>query len=139
MTLDLGDLLGATIGSIALVVTAITFKISYTEASQSEQIKTSRDLWAGIFEKMRKIIKIKDDEKVQSVVLEQLWPLFWEIDYFAHLILRGEIKDKTVLDYYTYTISALASLTDPADWKHVHSTFSNLIGLIEKWDIDVST
>lgn len=97
------------VGAIALLVSAFTFYIAHTQASQSEQIKISRELCGNIkplFDRIEhtKVPKRSDDEKQHNEVsvnlLEDIFRCLTEIDYFAYLIIRGEIKDNVVLDYY---------------------------------------
>lgn len=59
LTFGIGDI----VGSIALIASAFTFYISYTQASQSEQIRTVREIWLGIIEGGR-IDKIEEEVKV---------------------------------------------------------------------------
>jgi hypothetical protein len=123
--LDLTFGIGDIVGSIALLASAFTFYISYSqaakrdiEASQSEQIKTSRELWAGIIAKYEQfkedkfeaelnedIVGAKSDpdmgvELARTKIRRKVRPMFAEIDYFGYLISRGEINDKVVLGYY---------------------------------------
>ena len=51
---DIGDIAAAS----ALVIAIITFYISHAHVSRSEQIKTSRDIWANIDEKFDNIREI---------------------------------------------------------------------------------
>ena len=149
-TFGIGDI----VGSIALLVSAFTFYISYTQASQSEQIKTSRDIWASIdekFEKVRKTLK-EIDEKLEkesdsTVTPEELWemfkPLLVEIDYFAYLILTGEIKDKVVLNYYRRklnlilikTIGIYFPLTKKEIRDDIAVDYRFIYSLLQKWDL----
>jgi hypothetical protein len=122
-SLDLGDLIGAVIASIALIVSAYTFYISHTQASQSEQIKTSRDIWAIIAEKYNKYNEERmeynkkqgnpeDESEVSEILIkrrQRYRDLLAEIDYFAYLILSGEIKDKVVLPYYEGLLGDMVS------------------------------
>jgi hypothetical protein len=123
--LDLTFGIGDIVGSIALLASAFTFYISYSqaakrdiEASQSEQIKTSRELWAGIIAKYEQfkedkfeaelnedIARAQSDpdigvELARTKIRRKVNPMFAEIDYFGYLISRGEINDKVVLGYY---------------------------------------
>ena len=99
-TFGIGDI----VGSIALLVSVFTFYISHTQASQSEQIKASREIWSDIARKfdevLEKIKHIKNQGEQNLEVQRIIGPVFNEIDYFAYLILKDEIKDKVVLDYY---------------------------------------
>ena len=106
--IDIGDIAA----SIALVIAIVTFYISYARISRSEQIKTSEDLWQRINEKYAPIIDIgrsKGWPKDGSGIVNVPWPmvnsLVDEIDYFAFLILMGEIKDEKVLHYYKPRLS----------------------------------
>lgn len=67
LTFGIGDI----VGSIALLVSAFTFYISYTRASQSEQIRTTRDIWAGIIEKVDKFVKERERIKELREIEEQ--------------------------------------------------------------------
>src|SRR5918995_3074366 len=82
---------------------------SVTQASQREQIKTSRYLWERINEKYDPIIKIgrsqgwpEDGSGIIDVGWEMLSPLVREIDYFAFLVLMDEIRD---VRYYRHRLS----------------------------------
>src|SRR5215207_2695591 len=144
--LDLGVLIGAG----ALVVSAITFYISYTRESQSEQIKTSRDMWARIdvkFDKIRETAKTKGWDQSENAIkavdvpADIVWPVVSEIDYFAYLILRGEIKDKVVLGYYKtplsqYIISILKYYTYADERHFLYEDYRNFDKLITEWKID---
>jgi hypothetical protein len=156
-TFSLGDFAGA----IALIVSAITFYISHTQTSQSEQIKTSRDLMASIndkYEKVRsrgdkveayrligaEIFKKAMREPGLAEVLDTLRSVLTEIDYFAYLILKREIKDKVVLDYYkielTRVIKYLVGMYQPfyQEFRQVN-LYNSLQKLIYEWEIDLST
>jgi hypothetical protein len=107
---DLAFGLGDFAGTIAFVVSVFTFYISHTRASKSEQIKTSRYMWERInvkFDKIREIAETKrwDKSGQIDIPLKIIWPVVDEIDYFAYLILRGEIKNKFVLGYYKTRLS----------------------------------
>jgi hypothetical protein len=111
-TFSIGDI----VGSIALLVSAFTFYISYTQASQSEQIKTSRDLWAGIKDRVRKFREDLANANWQTKNLENVNPddvrdCISEIEYFAYLITKGEINDKMVLGYYKNLIADSLKIT----------------------------
>jgi hypothetical protein len=102
--------LGDVATAIAVIVSANTFYISRTRASRSEQTKTSRDKWACIierFDKAREISKTgKRDQQTGHVIIQDiLWSVVAEIDYFAYVILSGEIKDRFVLGYYKTLLS----------------------------------
>jgi hypothetical protein len=67
-------------------------------------------MWARIierFDKVREISKTgKRDQQAGHVIIQDiLWSVVAEIDYFAYLILSGEIKDKVVLGYYKTPLS----------------------------------
>jgi hypothetical protein len=165
-TFGIGDI----VGSIALLVSAFTFYISYTQASQSEQIKTSKDIWAGIivkynefredeFRQLLNDVKLKEefeDPTIREVaskrkVWQKVWPVFAEIDYFAYLILSGEIKDKVVLKYYHDQIidiiktcinryTSIIKKTYPegqegSSKNHIFMTYPHIVKLLEKWDV----
>jgi hypothetical protein len=109
LTFGIGDIVGA----VALLVSAFTFYIAHTQGSQSEQMKISREILAGIAEKNRpieEIIKkqnVTKDHPQYDVPLDLISPLIFDIDYFAYLILSGEIKDKVVLGYYKDMLSRI--------------------------------
>jgi hypothetical protein len=131
-TFSIGDI----VGSIALLVSAFTFYISYSQASQSEQIRTSRDLWAGIKDRVKKIREKLDNAEWRAENLENANPddvrdCISEIEYFAYLISKGEIK---------VTFSAYSLYMDKK-YGHEVYTFSlfeshpYIVQLIEEWSI----
>jgi hypothetical protein len=142
-SLDLGDILGVVIGSAALVITDITFYISHTQASQSEQIKTSKDIWASINEKF---YRVDNELKTKGVVSEGvfmgvLYPAVKELDYFAYLVLRDEIKDKVVVDYYkesfiecTEGALDIASEIGPTVKRSLKDSNPNIGELAKRWE-----
>jgi hypothetical protein len=143
-TFGIGDI----VGSIALLVSAFTFYISYSQASQSEQIKMSRDLWAGIKEKgekidteeLRRLSEIEDKFARRIEVDKVLNPMLDEMNYFAYLILSGEIKDRVVLGYYksllTTSIEAVQRSFLPTEGLEVwREWYPHLVRLIKEWKI----
>ena len=143
LTFGIGDI----VGSIALLVSAFTFYISFTQASQSEQIKTSRDIWAGIRDRVNKVEKSVASQKPDY---REIMDCLSEIEYFAYLILEKEIKDKIVLDYYKAMISKDLPYIFFAYFSYCQNTkgeetshpeynlfdhFQHIVILIEKWDI----
>jgi hypothetical protein len=142
LTFGIGDI----VGSIALLISAFTFYISHTQASQSEQIKTGRDLWASINEKFKPIQEIilsrKDDDESTyiDVPATLIYPLVEDIDYFAYLILSGEIKDKVALGFYKEPLSIfiekiLLLYTSPEVQSYMIRDFKYFDRLITKWGI----
>ena len=151
LTFSLGDFAGA----VALVVTGVTFYISHTHASQSEQIKTSRELW----ERIRTLGDMANQEKEESKRNVTIFRCFFEMNYFAYLILREEIKDQVVLDYYSeqieeYIVSLIRRYT-ASIWESKKSdeekrmydeeakfsifrSFPHIGKLIEKWKVSIS-
>jgi len=96
-SIGLGDILGVIIGSIALIVSAVTFYISHTQESQNEQIKTTRDIWERIREKNHKYLEEKmkyletksNKPEDNILALGAALSLLNEIDYLAYFIMRG--------------------------------------------------
>jgi hypothetical protein len=77
----------------------------------------------------------------KDVPLKKLWSLVREIDYFAYLILIGEIKDKDVLRYYKVPLSQyienILKYYAPADQRYyLYLDYGNFRELIKKWDIN---
>jgi hypothetical protein len=153
-SLDLGDILGTIIGSIALIVTAVTFYISHTQASQSEQLKIFKDIWAEITKRQRTYsekkmeylqkksekpdeAKPRDEIQALSDSLGATLSLAREIDYLAYYIVRGEIKDKFILDFYRPDLTHLIKFLSIGDVKFGEN-FPNIRKLIIKWRIDVT-
>jgi hypothetical protein len=98
---DLGEITGI----IALVVSGFAVYISHFYTSRREQIKTSRYMWERInvrLDKIQEITNTKEWNKLgqKDIELKDLWSVVREIDYFAYLIVVGEISDKVVLGYY---------------------------------------
>jgi hypothetical protein len=98
---DLGEITGI----IALVVSGFAVYISHFYTSRREQIKTSRYMWERInvrLDKIQEIANTKEWNKLgqKDIELKDLWSVVREIDYFAYLIVVGEISDKVVLGYY---------------------------------------
>jgi hypothetical protein len=81
-TFGIGDI----VGSIALVVSIFVFYISRTRASQSEQIKTCKDLWASINEKLDQAYDLKEKGADSKKVDVPLSLAVDELDYFAYLV-----------------------------------------------------
>lgn len=143
--LDFLGSLGLFVGAIALIVSVVTFYISHTRTSRSEQIKTSRYLWERIdvkFDKIRENAEIKGWDKSGHIdtPLKIVWPVADEIDYFAYLILHREIKDKVVLDYYKtrlsdYIVSILKYNTPPDNRYQLYEDYRYFDKLITKWEI----
>jgi hypothetical protein len=139
LTFSLGDLAGA----IALIVSAVTFYVSHTRASQREQMNISRDIWTGINESIKPINEFiktqKKDESGRYKIPSQLaWPYVRELDYFAYLILSREIKDRIVLGYYRehlsgYIDSFLSYYVDPDYLGSLYKQFKYFDRLIDEW------
>jgi hypothetical protein len=152
ITFGIGDI----VGSIALIVSAFTFYISHSQASQSEQIRTSRDLWIGIKGRVNEMRVRYDNAHKKLDNLENANPddvedCISEIEYFAYLILKGEITDDKVLDYYKNKITSGIAITfaayalymakkyddEPIDPKHyqfqLFDTYPYIVQFIEKW------
>jgi hypothetical protein len=164
-SLDLGDLIGAAIGSIALIVSAFTFYISHTQASQSEQIKTSREIWGAILDTYRNYelseVRIKSEEEMiresysgaelekrlendreyhSRNRLEASKPVLSQIEYFSYFVINGEIKDKMVLGYYKPQLRSLIEglLTDfqsEQEKRFLFDSFPFTVRLLKKWNI----
>lgn len=152
-TFGIGDI----VGSIALLVSAFTFYISHTQASQSEQIKTSREIWARIYEMHeecgKKLLTVPSNAYLRQQGV--LHPLLLEMDYFAYLILSKEIKDKMVLGYYRRELTmyinidvgrylSIIQLETGADRESkkravrtLSSNFPHLTKLISAWEIEL--
>ena len=118
---------------------------SVTRESLSEQIKTSRDVWVRINEKYDPIIEIMRSED-QSTFTEDRWkklrPLAWDINYFAFLVIVGEIRDATLLSYYRPALSGyieaiMRNYATPTIRHDLREEFPNFDRLIEIWNIDV--
>jgi hypothetical protein len=134
------------LGTIALVVSAFTFYISHTRASKNEQMKMSRCMWECInvkFDKIREIAETKGWDKSGhiDIPLKIVWPVVDEIDYFAYLILSGEIKDKVVLGYYKTRLSqyieSILKYYTPADNRYqLYEDYEHFDKLITKWEIN---
>jgi hypothetical protein len=137
-TFGVGDI----VGSIALLVSAFTFYIAHTQASQSEQIKTCKDLWASINEKLDQAYDLKEKGADSKEVDTPLTLAVDELDYFAYLVLRGEIKDKVVLDYYknkfiTYIEKYVLDIVSQLDPKNSFKYSAPSIGILgKKWDAE---
>jgi hypothetical protein len=122
---------------------------SVTQASQGEQIKTSRDLWECINEKYDPIIEIgrskgwpKDKSGLIDVPLAMLRSLFCEIDYFAYLVLVDVIMDEKVLGYYKHHLSSYIEVImkhyASADYRHdLRDQYPDFNRLIKKWNINI--
>jgi hypothetical protein len=136
LTFGIGDI----VGSVALLVSAFTFYISYTQSSQSEQIKTSRNIWAVINVEWDKIKSIKRNKPHDVVPEDSVRPLFTEIDYFAYLITKKEINDYVVLGYYlrqlTLLIGYLYNMRCDNELKISWYEFPNLFELAKRIGID---
>ena len=118
---------------------------SVTRTSLSEQIKTSRDVWVRINEKYDPIIAIMRSED-KSAFTDDRWkmlrPLAWDIDYFAFLVIAGEIKDETLVSYYRPALSGyieaiMRNYTTPTIRHDLREEFPNFDRLIEIWNINV--
>jgi hypothetical protein len=144
-TFSLGDIAAA----IALVVAAITFYISHTQASRHEQIKTSMYMWERInvkYDMIRAESKGWEEYRKSGhmgVPTDMLWSLIREIDYFAHLILSGVVKDEVVQPYYKkylslYIRAVLRYYTPPDQRYQVYEEYSYFDELIKKWNINIS-
>jgi hypothetical protein len=64
-----------------------------------------------------------------------------DIDYFAHLILTGKIKDKDVLGYYKTPLSQyienILKYYTSYDQRHdLYEDYENFRELIKKWEIN---
>jgi len=137
---------GVVIAAGALAVSVYSFYISHTYTSRREQIKTSRYMWERIYVRLDEIQEITSTEEwnksgQKDVPLKKLWPLVREIDYFAYLILIGEIKDKDVLGYYKVPLSQyienILKYYTPADQRYyLYLDYGNFRELIKKWDIN---
>jgi hypothetical protein len=135
------------IAVVALVLSTYNAHINRARTSRSEQIKTSRDVWVRINEKfdpIREIARKKGWSKSGriDVPMHLVWSLVAEIDYFAYLILYGEINDKVVLDYYSgplshYIESIMKYYASADDRYFLSDDFRNLYGLIKKWNINI--
>lgn len=142
-TFSLGDIAAA----IALVVAAVTFYISYTQSSRHEQIKTSMYMWERInvkYDKIKEIAHTKKRNKWggKDVPTDMVWSLFREIDYFAHLILSGVIKDEVVQPYYKIYLSLYIEATLryywPPDQRYqVYEEYAYFDELVKKWNINI--
>jgi hypothetical protein len=129
---------------IALVLSYHNFYVTHTRTSQSEQIKTSRDVWVRINEKYDPIIEImrsEDKSRFTDDRWKMLRPLAWDIDYFAFLIITGEIKDKTLVSYYRLVLSGYieAIMRDYATGFQYDllDQFPNFNELVKIWNIKV--
>jgi hypothetical protein len=116
-----------------------------TRTSLSEQIKNSRDVWVRINEKYDPIIEIMRSED-QSRFTDDRWnmlrPLAWDIDYFAFLILTGEISDETLLSYYRRALSGyieaiMRNYATAGEREDLRNEYPNFNRLINKWNINV--
>ena len=71
-----------------------------------------------------------------------VWSVVAEIDYFAYLILIGEIKDEVVLGYYRPRLSEYIEVIirhyTPADnrW-NLSEEYRDFDRLIRRWNINV--
>jgi hypothetical protein len=145
-TFGIGDI----VGSIALLVSAFTFYISYTQSSQSEQIKISRDIWARIDGYFIEEVKKFRDIPHTMPDKYKMYLLLSEIDYFAYLILRGEIKDRVAQEYYKKRLvpilpgACIGFLYDGkarpfGEWMVTEALegydFHSRVELVEKWNI----
>lgn len=103
-------------------------------------------MWERInveFDKIREISKAKQrDQQSGHIIIPQdiLWSVVREIDYFAYLILVGEIKDKHVLGYYKipfsqYIESILNHYTSADQRYYLYLDYGYFRELIKKWDI----
>jgi hypothetical protein len=148
---DLTFILGVTtvtIALIALIVSVVTFYISHTRASRSEQIKMSWDLWERINEKYDRIREgvgtkewPKDKSGYVAVPTHMVWSLIRKIDFLAYLILVEYIKDEEVLRYYkTYLsqyIEAILKYYTPPDRRYqVYEEYVYFNELITEWKIN---
>lgn len=134
------------LGVVALVLSYYNFETTRTRTSLSEQIKTSRDVWVRINEKYDPIIQIMRSEDRSGFTVDpwkKLRPLAWDIDYFAFLIITGEIRDATLLSYYRPALSGYIEAimrnyaTTPTIRHDLREEFPNFDRLIEIWNIDV--
>jgi hypothetical protein len=132
------------LGVVALVLSTYSFHINRARTSLSEQIKTSRDAWVRINEKYDLIIAIMRSED-KSAFTDDPWkmlrPLAWDIDYFAFLVIAGEIRDATLLSYYRPALSGyieaiMRNYATPTIRHDLHEEFPNFDRLIEIWNID---
>ena len=134
------------LGVAAILFSYYNFRVSRARTSKSEQIKISRDLWEHItekFDKIQEIANTKEWNKIgqKDVELKDLWTLVREINYFAYLILIGEIKDDTVLNYYKkplsdYVDSILRYYTPPNQRDFLYEDYEYFDKLITKWKIN---
>jgi hypothetical protein len=138
-------ILTASIAIAALVLSAYNAHINHVRISRSEQIKLSREVWVRINEKYDPIIEIMRSED-QSRFTEDRWnmlrPLAWDIDYFAFLIITGEIKDETLVSYYRLALSGYieAIMRDYAtadDRESLRNEYRHFNRLINEWNINV--
>jgi hypothetical protein len=142
--LDFG-LGGLVVAAIALGFSVFAFYISRTKAPKSEQIKTSRYFWERINEKYDPIVEVnrsQDKSRFTDDRWKMLRPLAREIDYFAFLIIKGEITDETTLSYYELNLSgyieAIMKHYATADVRSdLRDQYPNFNKLIKKWNIKV--
>jgi hypothetical protein len=143
---DLTFILPLGVSIVALVISAYYAHSNRTRTSLSEQIKTSRDVWVRINEKYDPIIAIMRSED-KSAFTDDRWkmlrPLAWDIDYFAFLVIAGEIRDATLLRYYRPALSGyieaiMKSYATSADIRHdLREEFPNFDRLIGIWNINI--
>jgi hypothetical protein len=117
---------------------------SVTQASLRQQLETSMYMWERINEKYDPIIEImrsEDKSRFTDDRWKMLRPLAWDIDYFAFLIITGEIKDKTLVSYYRLALSGYieAIMRDYATGFQYDllDQFPNFNELVKIWNIKV--
>jgi len=89
--------------SIALISSALVFYFGYSQTSKSEQIKIAREATDRIETKRHELWIVDDSTKDVTgqdirfeIFREWLWKIgntLYELQYFTHLVIKGEIKD----------------------------------------------
>jgi hypothetical protein len=99
----------------------------------------------GINEKYDPIVAImrsEDKSRFTDDRWKMLRPLFWEIDYFAFLILMEEFKDEDAFRYYRDNLprileAIMRNYATADDREDLRDQYPNFNTLVNEWNINV--